>query len=107
MKTRWIIVSCGILIVIAAGSLSLRGGRVKAAQLCSNNLLRIDGAKEQWALQNKAKAGAPVTLENIMPYLGGTPTCNVPSGKYIVGKVGEEPKCTVHGTSSQFKPDRY
>lgn len=96
-----------MLVVVVAGPNALRATRVKAAQPCWNNLRRIDGAKQQWALENKAKAGDPVTLENISPYLGATPTCNVPSGRYIVGNVGEEPKCTVHGTFSQFKPDHY
>lgn len=95
------------VLFVIVNPLGLLGTRVKAAQPCSNNLMRIEGAKQQWALENKAKAGDTVALENILPYLGGTLTCNIPTGTYIVGKVGEEPKCTVHGTFSQFKPDRY
>jgi hypothetical protein len=80
---------------------------VKAAQPCCNNLRQIEGAKDQWAIENQAKTGTPVTLENIMPYLKGTPRCNVTNGQYTVGKIGEEPGCTVHGTLSNFKPDCY
>jgi hypothetical protein len=105
-KWSLVIIVLAVLLAVYVPNI-LHPTRVKAAQPCSNNLIRIDGAKQQRTLENKARAGDPVTLENILPYLGGTPTCNVPTGKYIVGKVGEEPKCTVHGTFSQFKPDRY
>jgi hypothetical protein len=105
---KWSLVIIGLaVLLVAAVPNMLHPTRVKAAQPCSNNLMRIDGAKQQWALQNKSKAGDPVTLENILPYLGGTPTCNVPGGKYLIGKVGKDPECTVHGTISQFKPDHY
>jgi len=104
---KWSLIILGIAVVlVVAGANALRATRVKAAQPCSNNLRNLDGAKHQWALENKAKPGDPVTMENILPYLARTPTCNVPSGKYLVGKVGEEPKCTIHGTVSQFKPDQ-
>src|SRR3954464_1073551 len=55
--------------------------RLKAQQsACINNLRQIDGAKQTWALENKAGAAATPVLSNIQPYLGrgtaGTaPTC--------------------------------
>src|SRR3954454_25149184 len=55
--------------------------RLKAQQsACINNLRQIDGAKQTWALENKAGQSAVPTLANIQPYLGrgsaGTaPTC--------------------------------
>src|SRR3954452_9565134 len=55
--------------------------RLKAQQsACINNLREIDGAKQTWALENKAGQSAVPTLANIQPYLGrgsaGTaPTC--------------------------------
>jgi len=48
-----------------------------------------------------------VTLSNILPYLRAAPTCHVAGATYIIGKVGEEAKCTTHGTVSNFKPDHY
>src|SRR5205085_7117437 len=48
---------------------------------CINNLRQIDGAKEQWALEQKQKAGADTSsaLAAINEYIkGGTPKC--PSG---------------------------
>ena len=104
-KCLGVIFVISVLIVIV-NPFGLLGTHMKAGQPCWNNLMRIEGAKQQWALENKAKAGDLVTLENILPYLGRT-QCNVPNGKYVVGKMGEDPKCTVHGTMSNFKPDHY
>ena len=55
--------------------------RLKAQQsACINNLRQIDGAKQTWALENRAAQTTVPTLANIQPYLGrgtaGTaPTC--------------------------------
>src|SRR3954470_15493018 len=55
--------------------------RLKAQQsACINNLRQIDGAKQTWALENKAGQSTIPVLANIQPYLGrgtaGTaPTC--------------------------------
>src|ERR1700733_7273572 len=55
--------------------------RLKAQQTaCINNLRAIDGAKQQWALENKASPNTPPVLANVQPYMGrgvnGTaPTC--------------------------------
>jgi hypothetical protein len=84
-----------------------RGTRVKSAQPCWGNLVDIAGAKDQWAMDTGAAFGAPVTAEAILPYLRSMPTCHVAGATYIIGRIGEEPGCTVHGTVSQFKPDHY
>src|ERR1700685_4530730 len=55
--------------------------RLKAQQsACINNLRQIDGAKQTWALENKAGQTTVPVIANIQPYLGrgtaGTaPTC--------------------------------
>src|SRR5579872_509543 len=55
--------------------------RLKAQQsACINNLKQIDGAKQTWALENKASQMTVPTQANVQPYLGrgtaGTaPTC--------------------------------
>jgi prepilin-type N-terminal cleavage/methylation domain-containing protein len=55
--------------------------RLKAQQsACINNLRQIDGAKQTWALENKASQNTTPVLSNVQPYLGrgtlGTaPTC--------------------------------
>jgi prepilin-type N-terminal cleavage/methylation domain-containing protein len=60
---------------------------------CINNLHQIDGAKEQWALETKAAANAPVTLANVSPYLKGGTNCPLGSADYTIGNVGVLPTC--------------
>ena len=76
------------------------GSSLEARQrnTCINNLRQIDAAKNQWALENGKKAGDLVTEADIQPYLTGgkMPTC--PSGgTYTIGKVGENPTCSIPG----------
>jgi hypothetical protein len=70
------------------------------ANACINNLRQIDGAKQQWALENGKINGDTVVTENdIKPYLrldakGNLPRC--PSGgKYVIGKLDEPPTCSL------------
>jgi prepilin-type N-terminal cleavage/methylation domain-containing protein len=68
---------------------------------CINNLRQIDGAKQQWALENNKSAGATVSSGSITPYLGrGTtgqwPTCPG-GGSYTVGSLSVAPTCSVSG----------
>jgi hypothetical protein len=108
MKRAFIAVLVVIAIAGVAGVYTLyRGARVKSAQPCWIRLMNIQSAKERWALETHAAPGAAVTLSNILPYLSVTPTCHVAGATYIIGKTGEEPRCTAHGTVSDFKPDRY
>jgi hypothetical protein len=68
---------------------------------CINNLRLIDAAKQQWALEHhKSNADTP-TMEDIKPYLGRGPAGEMPvcpaGGEYIIGSVGEKPRCTISG----------
>src|ERR1700722_9160973 len=45
--------------------------RLKAQQnACINNLRQIDGAKQTWALENKAAQTVTPTIANVQPYMG-------------------------------------
>ena len=61
---------------------------------CINNLRQIDGAKEQWALENKKKTGDAVADTDITPYIKGgvMPTCPA-TGTYVIGVVDTPPSC--------------
>ena len=67
---------------------------------CINNLRQIDGAKEQYALENKIGTNATVTAANIDAYIKGG-TTNAQScpaaGTVTIGNVGVNPSCTVSG----------
>jgi prepilin-type N-terminal cleavage/methylation domain-containing protein len=64
---------------------------------CINNLRQIDGAIQQWALENKKDATAAVVETDITPYLKNSVTC--PMGgttfadSYTIKDVATAPVC--------------
>ncbi|MSU62307.1 MAG: type II secretion system protein [Pedosphaera sp.] len=65
---------------------------------CINNLRQIDGAIEQWALEQKQKQGDTVTTSganSIADYLKGSvlPTCPADNSAYVETIVGANPTC--------------
>jgi prepilin-type N-terminal cleavage/methylation domain-containing protein len=76
--------------------------RTKSQQnACVNNLRQLDGAKQQWALENKQLPTATVSTTDVMPYLGrGTagmyPECPA-NGTYTLGDVATAPLCSLSG----------
>jgi len=82
--------------------------RTKSQQnACINNLRQIDGAVQQWALENKAGADDPVVEANITPYLGrgagSVPTCPMAgvgatfATSYTLADVKTAPLCAING----------
>ena len=69
---------------------------------CINNLRQIDGAKEQWAYENKKSPDAKVKEEQLVRYIKGAeqgfPKCPT-GGRYAIGQVAEAPICTIAGHS--------
>ncbi len=68
---------------------------------CINNLRQIDGAKEQWALEQKKSAGTATTGSEtaINDYIkGGAPKCPA-GGAYTYNNVDTPPTCDVGGHS--------
>jgi prepilin-type N-terminal cleavage/methylation domain-containing protein len=69
---------------------------------CINNLAKIDGAIQMWALETKKDSGQAVAYTDISSYLKNSVVC--PSGgtrfedSYTLGSVDEKPLC-------QRKPD--
>src|SRR2546425_12358090 len=59
---------------------------------CINNLRQIDGAVQQWALENNQSGNATVTSASLTKYLGR-------------GTTGEFPHCPAGGTYSTFQAD--
>jgi hypothetical protein len=74
---------------------------VSQRNACINNLRQIDAAKNEWALEKGKANGAPVTEDDIKPYIkldanGNLPKCP-DGGTYTIGKVGEKPTCSIPG----------
>ena len=71
------------------------GRRTSPRNACINNLRRIDGAKEQWALENHIESGALAIPKEVNAYIkGGGPKCP-DGGSYTYGKVDEPPRCSI------------
>jgi len=67
--------------------------------ICLGNLVQIDAAKEQWALDNKKTNGTPLTsadIADILGYMKGSamPVCPA-GGVYSFGKIGKDPTCSL------------
>lgn len=68
---------------------------------CINNLSQLVAAKNEWALEKSKKVGDEATEADLKPYLkldadGNLPKCPG-GGKYTLGKVGENPTCSIAG----------
>jgi prepilin-type N-terminal cleavage/methylation domain-containing protein len=88
----------GLLAAIAIPNF-VRARATSQKNACINNLRQIDGAKQQWALENHQVSTAAPGQASLQPYLGrGTagswPQCPA-SGSYAIGQVSVPPTCTV------------
>src|SRR5437016_10943155 len=70
------------------------------ANACINNLRQMDGAVQQYALENKLASTSSYTLSNLKPYIKLDSTGNIPgcpaSGTYSAGStVTNPPLCSL------------
>lgn len=86
----------GLLAAIAIPNF-VKARQTAQKNACINNLRQIDGAKEQWALENKKNQGDAVVTAEVDAYVkGGAPECPS-SGTYTYGTVGTDPTCNKSG----------
>lgn len=74
--------------------------------VCIANLRQIDGAKQQWALENKKKPEDISNAADLAPFLksGEIPQCrHNGGGKYILNAVGKDPECTKKNVNSSHQ----
>lgn len=66
-------------------------------QQCLLNLRIIEGAKEQWAVENHSTVGAKPTPNDLAKYINGGLLLSCPQGAvYEVRLIGQSPACPVH-----------
>jgi len=89
-----VIAIIGLLAAIAIPNfVKARGTSQKNA--CINNLREIDGAKEQWALENKMSVGSTEDDTAINTYIkGGAPSCPG-GGSYTYNVLDTNPTCSL------------
>jgi hypothetical protein len=74
-------------------------GSIAMKNACINNLRQLDGAKEQWALENrKTQNDLPVwgDLIGMDRYIKVRPECP-DEGTYMLGTMRDKPKCSIEG----------
>jgi prepilin-type N-terminal cleavage/methylation domain-containing protein len=94
----------GLLAAIAIPNF-VRARTTSQTNACVNNLRQIDGAVQQWALENKKQATDAVVLGNLSAYLGrGTAGAVINTdikcpagGVYAVTDVQTKPTCNIAG----------
>ena len=95
----------GLIIAIAVPAF-LRARENSRGRACQENLSKIDGAKEQYALENKLSNGGTAAMSNLVGsnrYLKSTPTCPG-GGTYTEGAIGTNPTCSIGSTNAGFEP---
>ena len=92
----------GLLAAIAIPNF-VRARATSQANACINNLRQIDAAANQFALENKKKAGDTITLgTDLTPYIKLNASSSIPGcpagGTYTCGSVGATPACSLAST---------
>jgi len=74
----------------------LKNRRDAQSRVCSTNLVRLLGAKQQWGFANSAEDDAVPTMDDLIPYLNrGQGEVACPSGgEYTIGKMTNPPTCS-------------
>jgi len=94
-----VVLIIGILLAIAVPNF-LKARETSRAKTCVANLRQIEGAKEQWAMENQQGSTATPTqadLEGANGYIKRWPSC--PSGgSYTIANMSTAPSCSVGGT---------
>jgi prepilin-type N-terminal cleavage/methylation domain-containing protein len=90
----------GLLAAIAIPNF-VRARTQSQKNACINNLRQIDGAVQQWALENKQASTVTPLATDVLPYLKSSVVC--PSGgttfanSYTLAAVSLKPTCTSTG----------
>lgn len=97
----------GILVGIAVPGF-IRARTQAQGKSCAENLQKVDGAKQQWALENNQAATASPAWGNLVnttnveaSYLKKQPSCPG-GGTYAIGDVKSDPTCSYSGASAGF-----
>lgn len=88
--------------VLAAAALPAMAKAKENSQrtACLNNLIAIQGAKQQWAMDQKKPGSAVPTWQDIQQYLGGRGAGSMrcpKGGDYTLGAVADLPTCSMPG----------
>jgi len=97
----------GLLVAVAVPNF-VRARNTAQKNTCINNLRQIDGAKHQWALENKmTDTGSPDSAQ-VGEYLRGGKFPSCPTrGIYTIGEITNYPACTLATSYGHILPRSY
>jgi hypothetical protein len=100
-RTKFLLILVPFLCVALLVALPnfIRARSVRAMNSCVNNIRQVQGAKEQWGVENQKTTNDIVTWEDVLPYLQRKPECPH-GGTYILGRIGEDVRCS-HATTGR------
>ena len=86
----------GMLAALAIPSM-LKARETSHRNVCINNLLKIEAAKVQWALEEKAGTGDAVA-DTFVKFIKGNAVPSCPAGgEYTINVIGTDATCTLDG----------
>lgn len=87
----------GVLAAVAVPNFA-KARHASEQNACLNNLRIIEGAKQQWALENKKIDSDEPTSDDLKPYLpkGQFPACPA-GGTYSINRLADSPQCSHEG----------
>lgn len=94
----------GLLAAIAIPNF-VRARNTTQRNACINNLRQIDGAKQQWALEERKSDTDTPTSADVKSYIKNLvfPECPA-GGSYTIGPVRDDPTCTLGTSLSHILP---
>jgi prepilin-type N-terminal cleavage/methylation domain-containing protein len=106
-----IMIVVGIIGLLAAIAIPnfIKARTTAQTNACINNLRQIDGAIQQWALEERKTSSSSVTYPDISAYLKNSVIC--PSGgtafsdSYTVNTVSDKPLCKRISSAHIVPPD--
>ena len=91
----------GLLAAIAIPSF-IKARTNSQTNSCKENLRQIEGAKEQWAMDNGIAQATAINTTGVGSYLKSSrfPSCPA-NGTYTYGAIGTDAACTITGHANQ------
>lgn len=86
----------GVIVAIALPTF-FRARELSRQRACQENQSKVDGAKQQWALENNLTGTATPDWSDLVgtsSYIRKSPECPA-SGVYAINSVNVEPSCTL------------
>jgi len=89
--------AAALLALVAYGAFKfIRERNTPSSNACVNNLRQIEGAKDQWALENHKSTNDVPLMSDLSPYLGHSLVCPQ-GGAYALERVGQPATCSIGG----------